>query len=184
GGGRGAGGGGALYREADAATATNGLFTVALGQNTPLPPSLFQGGGPLFLGITVGADPDLTPRTPLTTEPFAFLAGTADSATNFSGPLGGDVTGTQAATVVSAVGSKSASSVAWAVDTVTNATSMARVNPLAKRDATGSLFLNPLTAGPLVSQGALSLPATNSGGLGALNLGGNRFLHGVGTNNT
>ena len=84
------------------------------------------------------------------------------------------MTGTQAATVVSNVGGKSASSVAGAVDAVTNATSMATANTLAKRDATGSLGLNTLI-----------LPTTNSGGTtGVLTLGGNRFLHGVGTNNT
>lgn len=72
-----ASGGAAVYTETDSVTAANGLFTVILGQITPLPPSVFQAGGPLFLGITVGSDAELTPRTPLTTEPFAFLAGTA-----------------------------------------------------------------------------------------------------------
>jgi hypothetical protein len=173
-------GGSALYTEADTVIATNGLFTVDLGQNTPLPPSLFQGGGPLFLGITVGTDPELTPRTPLTTEPFAFLAGTADSATNFSGSLGGDVTGTQAATVVSAVGGQTASSVAGTVTKVAAATSADTASTLALRDGSGSLALLTLTL-----DGSLTLPNTNSlGTVGLLTLGGNRFLHNAGTNNT
>jgi hypothetical protein len=173
-------GGAALYMETDSVTATNGLFTVIIGQTNPLPASLFQPGGPLFLGITVGADPELTPRTPLTTEPFAFRAGTADTAATFSDNLGGDVTGPQAATLVSTVGGQSASNVAGAVSAVGAATSANTANRLALRDGTGSLALQSLTL-----SGTVALPNTNSAGtVGMLTLGGNRFLHNAGTDNT
>jgi len=41
----------------------NGLFTVLLGGINPLPDSLFT--GPLFVGIQVDDDPELSPRTAL-----------------------------------------------------------------------------------------------------------------------
>ncbi|HEY7060249.1 MAG TPA: tail fiber domain-containing protein [Chloroflexota bacterium] len=182
-------GGSPLYTETDNVTATNGLFTVVLGQNTPLPPSLFQPGGPLFLGITVGADPELTPRTPITTEPFAFLAGAADSATSFSGSLAGDVTGAQSSTSVTALRGTALAATAptsgqvlryngtqWAPESPTSADTP---STLALRDASGNLSLNTLTL-----DANLALPSTTSSAAGVLTLGGSRFLHSFGTSNT
>src|SRR5271165_4525063 len=54
----------------------------------------------------------------------ASTSTTAGSAISFTGPLAGDVTGTQSSTVVSFVGGKSASDVASATATVDAATSL------------------------------------------------------------
>lgn len=49
---------------------TNGVFDVILGSNTTLRPITFD--QPIDLGITVGADPEISPRTPLASAPFAL----------------------------------------------------------------------------------------------------------------
>ncbi len=62
---------------------TKGLFTVLLGSTTPLEVSLFESITP-YLGITVGADPEISPRTKLVSVPYSFnseFATTANFAT-------------------------------------------------------------------------------------------------------
>jgi hypothetical protein len=109
--------------------------------------------------------------------PASQLSGIASSATNFTGALKGDVTGTQGATVVSAVSGQTAASVAAAVQTVNAATSAATVNTLAKRDANGSV-----SAASLTLSGNLYLPATTAGA-GAIYSGGIPFVHAYGSYN-
>ena len=65
-------------------------------------------------------------------------AATADSAISFSGPLTGDVTGTQNSTVVSVVGGRSASAVAGATDAANGATAANTPGSIVKRDASGN----------------------------------------------
>ncbi len=60
---------------------TDGLFTYQLGSSTPLPAGLFDGSPTLYLGITVGADPEITPRTMFTSSAFAYHSRRADTAT-------------------------------------------------------------------------------------------------------
>lgn len=59
----------------------DGLFSVNLGDESMVP---FPGESPndtgLWLGITVGTDPEMTPRTRLTSAVFALTAGYADTA--------------------------------------------------------------------------------------------------------
>jgi len=52
---------------------TNGLFNVILGSHTALPDSVFRGDD-RYLGIKVGDDPELAPRTLLTSVPSAAYA--------------------------------------------------------------------------------------------------------------
>lgn len=67
-------GGTALWSESHPSiTVTNGFCQVVLGSITPLPLNLFD-GAPRFLGIKVGADPEMTPRQELTSVPSAFRA--------------------------------------------------------------------------------------------------------------
>jgi hypothetical protein len=83
-------------------TTTSGLFSVSLGAPpmNPLPDDLF-GGVPQsidttrYLGITVGAEPEMSPRTKLTSTPYAFHALRADSA-DVAGFVGTDGVGTGA----------------------------------------------------------------------------------------
>jgi hypothetical protein len=77
---------------------SNGLFSHVLGSTSPLPDSLARYDS-LFLGISIGAEPEIVPRTPMISVPFAFTASFADSAnglTSSSGyrRLASDSTGT------------------------------------------------------------------------------------------
>lgn len=66
--------------ESHIVTPTDGLFSVQLGSNgSPLADDIFD-YLECWLGITVGEDPELTPRTRLVTVPYAFRTGTVDGA--------------------------------------------------------------------------------------------------------
>jgi len=54
---------------------TDGLFSVELGSTNPLSALPFE--LPYYLGITIGTDPEMTPRQPLSTAPYAFQAADA-----------------------------------------------------------------------------------------------------------
>jgi hypothetical protein len=54
----------------------NGLFNVILGSLESIPSSVFE-GEERYLGIKVGADPELTPRIMLTSVGYAYMAETA-----------------------------------------------------------------------------------------------------------
>ena len=60
-----------------------GLLESTLGESpTPtISSDIFFGTGSLFLGITVGTEPELRPRIKLATAPFAFKAALSDTAT-------------------------------------------------------------------------------------------------------
>ena len=73
-------------------------------------------------------------------------AATANSATNFSGALSGDVTGNQNATVVSSVGGASAANVAAATTAANGATSANTAGSIVKRDASGNFSAGTITA--------------------------------------
>ncbi len=55
---------------------SNGLFTVELGNGAAFPVNLFA--TPLWLGISVDGDPEMSPRTPLSSGGYAFKAEDAD----------------------------------------------------------------------------------------------------------
>lgn len=62
---------------------TNGRFATVLGLITPITPSIIDSfSGETWLGIKVGANPEMTPRQKLTSVPFAFNANHAVTATN------------------------------------------------------------------------------------------------------
>jgi hypothetical protein len=63
-----------LWTETQAITLDSGFFSTTLGSVTALPTGLFN-GTTRFLGIKVGADPEMTPRQPLTSVPYALVAG-------------------------------------------------------------------------------------------------------------
>ena len=70
-------GGTALWTEqrtgSNAVPVTNGLFSVALGQVTPIPANVLA--QPLWLGISVNGDAEMTPREAILGVPFASIAG-------------------------------------------------------------------------------------------------------------
>jgi hypothetical protein len=71
-------GGTPLWTEALTITLDDGYFSVQLGSKTAFPANLFD-AGPLFLGITASSDPEMTPRQPIASVPFAIHAGISDS---------------------------------------------------------------------------------------------------------
>lgn len=61
-------------------TVADGLFSYPLGDTVQLPQDLFSSDVGRWLGIKVGADPEISPRVPLISVPYAFRALNADTA--------------------------------------------------------------------------------------------------------
>jgi hypothetical protein len=105
------------------------------------------------------------------------VIGAASTATNFTGALGGDVTGTQGATAVASVGGQSAANVASGA-IAANGASVANVpGAIVKRDASGNFAAGTIAAGSLSGDGSnvANLNAANvaSGTLADARLSGN-----------
>jgi len=83
-------GGSALWSETHTAVSVDkGLFNVILGSTTPVSSSLFD-DTTRYLGIAIGADPELSPRARLTSVGYAYRALVADSAVKATSvPTGG-----------------------------------------------------------------------------------------------
>jgi hypothetical protein len=75
-----ASGGTALWTETQNVTPDDGYFSTRLGEVTALPATLFD-GSVRYLGVTIGADPEMTPRQVLASVPYALLAN------NVNGPI-------------------------------------------------------------------------------------------------
>jgi len=74
-------GGVALWSEPQTAVQVKkGLFSVLLGSVNNLPANIFASPD-RFFGVTVGTDPEMTPRQQITTAAYAFKAAVADKAT-------------------------------------------------------------------------------------------------------
>ncbi len=67
---------------------SNGLFSVVLGSQSGIPDTVFK-DTTRWLGVTVGSDPEIAPRTKLTSIPYAFRVATVDGAKG--GLISGDV---------------------------------------------------------------------------------------------
>jgi hypothetical protein len=90
-----AAGGSALWTETKNVPVTGGLFNAALGDTTPLSQRLFDGRA-LWLGVTVAADLEATPRQPILPAAYAIslLPGATMSATGATPVLSATNTGT------------------------------------------------------------------------------------------
>ena len=72
-------GGAAVWTETQGTVSvTDGVFRVPLGSVTALPGSVDFNSNSLYLGIKVGADPEMTPRVQFTAAPYAFNSDTLD----------------------------------------------------------------------------------------------------------
>lgn len=71
-------GGAALWTESKSVTVNKGLFSTLLGDVTPLEVGVFNGQD-LFLGITIGSDPEAAPRQRLAHVAYAIFAANADT---------------------------------------------------------------------------------------------------------
>lgn len=94
-------GGTALWTESQTLTPSGGIVSTMLGNITPLPASLDQ---PLWIGMAVGTDAEMTPRLPLASVPYALAipdglvtaAKLASDAASLSKVSGGAMTSTGA----------------------------------------------------------------------------------------
>jgi hypothetical protein len=67
-------GGVSLWEESHPGTpVTNGYYAVVLGRSLPLPASILN-GQPLYLGVSLAGQSELTPRLPLVSVPYALRA--------------------------------------------------------------------------------------------------------------
>ncbi len=73
----------ALWYETKSVTVENGMYSTQLGDSNPLLSSVFD-GSTRYLGIAVGTDPEMAPRLPLISVPYAFRAASAASVDSFS----------------------------------------------------------------------------------------------------
>jgi hypothetical protein len=67
-------GGTVLWTETLTVALQDGHFTVVLGASKAMSVALFQQNPTLYLGVQVEQDPEMTPRTPLTSVPFARVS--------------------------------------------------------------------------------------------------------------
>ena len=71
-----------LWTETLNVQTTGGLFRVILGMVNPIPTNIFD-GSTRYLGVQVGVDPELSPRAPMVSVPYAMVAGSVSgSSTN------------------------------------------------------------------------------------------------------
>ncbi len=103
----------------------------------------------------------------------ATSATTATTATSFTGPLLGDVTGTQGATVVSFVGGQTAANIAAATVLANAATSANTINTIVKRNGSGNFSAGTITAnltGNVTGSASLNVLKSGDSMTGALNM--------------
>ncbi len=75
-------GGIALWIETQSTVVVDkGIFNVLLGSTTPVPDSVFD-GTIRYLGVTVGGDPEIIPRKPMVSVPYAYRAGSGGGSVN------------------------------------------------------------------------------------------------------
>jgi hypothetical protein len=130
-----ASGGSAIWTETQpAVTPVNGIYQVTLGSVTPLSLAF---DSQYYLGVTVGADPEMTPRLPLTSVPYARRAASVDAGTQTL------LTGasTNVGLIVKGVDSQSADLQQWQNST---GTAVAKLSPVGVLTIDGNLNLpNP-----------------------------------------
>jgi hypothetical protein len=68
-------GGSVLWTETQSVAVNNGIYSINLGEVTPITLAF---DAQYYLGVTVGTDPEMTPRRSLTNVPYAFRAKTAE----------------------------------------------------------------------------------------------------------
>ncbi len=165
-------GGSALWTETHpSVVVSNGLFTVGLGAFDPSVWTAVQ-GIPRYLGVKVGADPEMTPRTQLMAAPYAQRVASIDSA--FGGYIIGGINGVS-------LGSGSVNAPAGMVTSTVYASgngqfatgnSAAAVYGSASSPSVNSIALFGRANGPTLNLGvygysndASSMPAANSAGV-------------------
>jgi hypothetical protein len=95
-------GGNLFWEEIKSVTTKSGLFSVQLGETTPLDQGTFSIPN-LFLAIRIGAGAESTPRNRLNVVPYATLVGSLEGASG--GMVIGDISATGQVSGISSIGS-------------------------------------------------------------------------------
>ena len=66
------------WEETQSVAVADGIFQVSLGSSTALPGSVDFNSSPLYLGVKVGSDAEMTPRIQFTAAPYAFNSDSVD----------------------------------------------------------------------------------------------------------
>jgi hypothetical protein len=72
-------GGTYLWEETQSVTVSNGIFSVLLGSDKPIPQSVFD-GSQRWLSVSIDGGPEVTPRGELVSVGYAFFAASSDTA--------------------------------------------------------------------------------------------------------
>jgi hypothetical protein len=70
-------GGAAFWTETHTVALDDGYFAETLGATTPIDVAAFASGAPVYLGIKVGSDAEMTPRQEIVSVPYALSAAVA-----------------------------------------------------------------------------------------------------------
>jgi hypothetical protein len=74
-------GGSAIWTETKNVQTQDGLYSVLLGSTTPVTPTIFS-GAEKYLGIKVGADPEMTPRKKIVSVAYAIVSKEVSGSSN------------------------------------------------------------------------------------------------------
>jgi hypothetical protein len=129
---------------------TDGLFTYQIGTGTPLPANLFSADTTRYLGITVGTDSEISPRTRLVSVGYAYQAKNADTA-DYATLATGVVSGAIADIHVSPAAAIAPSKINGTAATLSNNQTYAGVNTFTSStylgDSTLAMYDGSLTIG-------------------------------------
>ena len=201
--------GSALFTEPQTVAVNDGEFNVVLGSSAALN---LPFDVPYFLGVSVDADPEMTPRRAVTASAYAFRAGVADalapSATVARGQITGSIAGSQIAGSITST-TLPAANITGTIGTAqiaNNAVTQAKLSPttgaaagkVLGTDGTNLVWQAAASGGGVTSVGASSPLASSggstpnisltgtvpvaNGGTGAAALASNGILLGQGTN--
>jgi len=78
-------GGSALYTETKTVSVSGGLLSTVIGDVTPLADDVFEGDAELYLGVQLGTDSEMAPRSRFASVPYAIRAKSAGVADDVPG---------------------------------------------------------------------------------------------------
>ncbi|MCK4739315.1 MAG: hypothetical protein KAT46_05145, partial [Deltaproteobacteria bacterium] len=134
----------------------NGLFTVTLGETTPIDSAVISQAN-LWLGVTVGIEPEMTPRQELTSVAFALQAGVAVTAESI------DWTGiTSVPTDIADGDSDTVGALSCAADQVAKSDGAGTWSCADDIDTNSGGTVTSITAGTGLTGGAITLSGTVS----------------------
>jgi hypothetical protein len=180
----------APWTETQMVTLDNGYFSVQLGASTPISQPLWD-GTTKYLGITVGSDPEMTPRETLTSVPYALVANDAisdihpNSVTVNSGKaalLYSDGNGGNAGIELGGTNALAGTGTPY-IDFHVNATAAQDFNVRMINDGSNtlSIYADDLTNTPTPATLAVHGGITTTGSIsatGVISANGNMFAHG------